>query len=49
MKVVDPAGNSTTSTVDRRWGLVTATIDANNQRTDLAYDALGRLLPLRQL
>ncbi|MFF1449373.1 polymorphic toxin-type HINT domain-containing protein [Streptomyces sp. NPDC058274] len=44
MKVVDPAGNSTTSTVDRRWGLVTATVDANNQRTDLEYDALGRLL-----
>lgn len=44
MKVTDPAGNSTTSTVDPRWGLVTATVDANKQRTDLDYDALGRLL-----
>ncbi|MGW3135837.1 RHS repeat-associated core domain-containing protein [Streptomyces sp. NPDC001139] len=44
MKVTDPAGNSTTSTVDPRWGLVTATVDANKQRTDLQYDALGRLL-----
>ncbi|MFF3659118.1 polymorphic toxin-type HINT domain-containing protein [Streptomyces olivochromogenes] len=44
MKVTDPAGNSTTSTVDPRWGLVTATADANKQRTDLEYDALGRLL-----
>ncbi|MFF4258540.1 RHS repeat-associated core domain-containing protein [Streptomyces sp. NPDC001663] len=44
MKVTDPAGNSTTSTVDPRWGLVTATVDANKQRTDLEYDALGRLL-----
>ncbi|MGW1757086.1 RHS repeat-associated core domain-containing protein [Streptomyces mirabilis] len=44
MKVEDPAGNTTTSTVDRRWGLVTATVDANKQRTDLEYDALGRLL-----
>lgn len=44
MKVEDPLGNTTTSTVDRRWGLVTATVDANKQRTDLEYDALGRLL-----
>ncbi|MDX3246464.1 polymorphic toxin-type HINT domain-containing protein [Streptomyces sp. ME18-1-4] len=44
MKVTDPAGNSTTSTVDPRWGLVTATVDANKQRTDLEYDGLGRLL-----
>ncbi|WP_280876848.1 RHS repeat-associated core domain-containing protein [Streptomyces pseudovenezuelae] len=44
MKVEDPAGNTTTSTVDPRWGLVTATVDANKQRTDLEYDALGRLL-----
>ncbi|SNX59473.1 RHS repeat-associated protein [Streptomyces sp. TLI_55] len=44
MKVTDPAGNSTTSTVDPGWGLVTATVDANKQRTDLQYDALGRLL-----
>jgi RHS repeat-associated protein len=44
MKVEDPLGNTTNSTVDRRWGLVTATVDANKQRTDLEYDALGRLL-----
>ncbi|WP_405817976.1 ligand-binding protein [Streptomyces sp. NBC_01390] len=44
MKVEDPLGNTTTSAVDRRWGLVTATVDANKQRTDLEYDALGRLL-----
>ncbi|MFF5358472.1 RHS repeat-associated core domain-containing protein [Streptomyces scabiei] len=44
MKVEDPLGNTTTSTVDRRWGLVTATVDPNKQRTDLEYDALGRLL-----
>ncbi|WP_246101840.1 RHS repeat-associated core domain-containing protein [Streptomyces cyaneus] len=44
MKVEDPLGNTTTSTVDRRWGLVTSTVDANKQRTDLEYDALGRLL-----
>ncbi|MDX3524821.1 polymorphic toxin-type HINT domain-containing protein, partial [Streptomyces scabiei] len=44
MKVEDPLGNTTTSSVDRRWGLVTATVDPNKQRTDLEYDALGRLL-----
>ncbi|WP_217182457.1 hypothetical protein [Streptomyces sp. AC495_CC817] len=38
-------GNTATSTVDRRWGLVTATIDPDKQRTDLEYDASGgRLL-----
>ncbi|SDT78946.1 intein C-terminal splicing region/RHS repeat-associated core domain-containing protein [Actinoplanes derwentensis] len=44
MKVTDPAGFVTTSTVDPAWGLVTATVDANLQRTDQQYDALGRLI-----
>lgn len=44
MKVTDPAGFSVTSTVDPAWGLVTATVDANAQRTDQVYDALGRLV-----
>ncbi|MET9879268.1 ricin-type beta-trefoil lectin domain protein [Actinacidiphila glaucinigra] len=49
MKVTTPppatggTGQSTTSVVDPAWGLVTSTLDANTQRTDLAYDALGRL------
>ncbi|GKQ37326.1 ricin-type beta-trefoil lectin domain protein [Streptomyces sp. A012304] len=49
MKVTTPpaaaggTGHSTTSVVDPAWGLVTSTVDANSQRTDLAYDALGRL------
>ncbi|WP_157856480.1 MULTISPECIES: ricin-type beta-trefoil lectin domain protein [Streptomyces] len=50
MKVTTPpavtggTGQTTSSSVDPAWGLVTATTDANNQRTDLAYDALGRLV-----
>ncbi len=43
MKVTDPLGLSTTTTVDPAWGLVTQTKDANGQRTLLKYDALGRL------
>jgi RHS repeat-associated protein len=49
MKVTTPpaaaggTGHSTTSVVDPAWGMVTSTVDANSQRTDLAYDALGRL------
>ncbi|WP_105970915.1 ricin-type beta-trefoil lectin domain protein [Streptomyces geranii] len=49
MKVTTPpaatggTGQSTASVVDPAFGLVTSTIDANSQRTDLSYDALGRL------
>ncbi|GGK40622.1 type IV secretion protein Rhs [Pilimelia terevasa] len=43
MKVTNPAGHTLVSTVDPAWGEVTATVDANNQRTSLRRDPLGRL------
>ncbi|MEU8609547.1 RHS repeat-associated core domain-containing protein [Actinoplanes sp. NPDC048791] len=44
MSVINPLGQDTTSTVDPAFGLVTQTEDANDQRTALRYDALGRLV-----
>ncbi|MET0494038.1 MAG: RHS repeat-associated core domain-containing protein [Actinoplanes sp.] len=44
MSVINPLGQSTVSTVDPGWGLVTQTKDPNDQRTALRYDALGRLV-----
>ncbi|GLX99506.1 polymorphic toxin-type HINT domain-containing protein [Herbidospora sp. NBRC 101105] len=40
--VTNPAGHVTTTDLNPAWGTVTATVDANNKRTDVAYDALGR-------
>jgi RHS repeat-associated protein len=39
----DAAGFITTTTLDPAWGQPVATVDANAHRTDLTYDALGRL------
>jgi RHS repeat-associated protein len=36
-------GWTTTSDMDPGWGLATSTSDVNGNRTDLAYDGLGRL------
>jgi RHS repeat-associated protein len=41
--VTDPAGFTTTTTLDPAWSLATATVDANARETDLAYDPLGRV------
>lgn len=43
MKVINPLKHTVTSRVDPAWGLVTATTEANDQTTNLQYDALGRL------
>lgn len=40
----NPAGHLTTTTLNPAWGLPTVEIDANNKRTEVAYDALGRLI-----
>ncbi|MFD0558301.1 RHS repeat-associated protein [Stackebrandtia endophytica] len=42
--VTNPLGHTVTSYLEPAWGTVTATIDANNRRTDLTFDALGRSL-----
>ncbi|MGI5171133.1 polymorphic toxin-type HINT domain-containing protein [Spirillospora sp. CA-253888] len=42
MSVTNPLGHKVTSTVQPAWGLVTGSVDANNKKTTLAYDALGR-------
>ena len=34
----------TTTTVNPAWGSTTSVVDANNKRTDEAYDSLGRLV-----
>ncbi|WP_169501794.1 RHS repeat domain-containing protein [Kribbella catacumbae] len=41
--VTNPLGHSTTTTLDPAWGQPTAVLDANQRRTDLTYDALGRV------
>ncbi|WP_329108700.1 polymorphic toxin-type HINT domain-containing protein [Micromonospora sp. NBC_01699] len=41
--VTNPLLHVTTTTLQPAWGLPTSTTDANNKRTDLAYDGLGRL------
>ncbi len=41
--VTDNIGDTTTTAYDPDWNEPVSTIDANNRRTDLTYDALGRL------
>ena len=41
--VTNALGHASVSTVDPAWGLSTAMVDPNLKRTDLDYDALGRL------
>lgn len=41
--VTNPLGHATTTTLAPAWGLPLSTVDANGRRTDLTYDALGRL------
>lgn len=40
----DGKGFAKTQTLDPAWGLPTSSVDANNRRTDTAYDAVGRLI-----
>jgi RHS repeat-associated protein len=39
----NPLGHTTTADLEAAWGAPVATTDANDRRTDLAYDGLGRL------
>ncbi|MFJ6675941.1 RHS repeat-associated core domain-containing protein [Actinosynnema sp. NPDC091369] len=39
----NPLGHVNHEYVEPAWGLSVASVDANNRRADLAYDALGRL------
>ncbi len=39
----NPLGHTITATIEPAWGTRIATVDANDKRTDLSYDALGRL------
>src|SRR5262249_29212159 len=41
--VTDPAGFTTTTTLDPALGLATSTQDVNGRVTEMAYDPLGRL------
>lgn len=41
--VTDNIGDSTITTYDPNWYTPASTVDVNNRRTDLTYDALGRL------
>ncbi|MFC7245216.1 RHS repeat-associated core domain-containing protein [Catellatospora aurea] len=43
VKVTNAADHVTTTTMDPAFNQVTATVDPNLRRTDLGYDALGRL------
>ncbi|MFD9939829.1 polymorphic toxin-type HINT domain-containing protein [Nonomuraea sp. NPDC059023] len=43
VRTVNPRGHTATSELDPGWGRPTAEIDANERRTDLVYDGLGRL------
>ncbi|WP_407566767.1 RHS repeat-associated core domain-containing protein [Polymorphospora sp. A560] len=42
--VTNPLGHAGTTQYDPAWGAVTAEVDANGRRTELAWDPLGRLL-----
>ncbi len=42
-KTTNPKNFSNTTAVDPAWGLAVTETDENDKRTDLAYDALGRL------
>jgi RHS repeat-associated protein len=46
--LTDPAGNVTTTVLDRQLGKPTQTLDVNGRHTDIAYDALGRVTELWQ-
>ena len=39
----NPLGHTVTKTLNPAWGHPTATVDANDKRSDLTYDPLGRL------
>ncbi|MFC9427759.1 RHS repeat-associated core domain-containing protein [Streptomyces sp. NPDC056987] len=39
----NPLGHTLTTEIDTRRGVPTAEVDANGKRTELAYDALGRM------
>jgi RHS repeat-associated protein len=41
--VTNPLGHTVTKTMEPAWGRETAIVDANNRRTDLTYDPLGRI------
>ncbi|MER5703809.1 RHS repeat protein [Micromonospora sp. NPDC002296] len=41
--VTNPLLHVATTTVNPAWGSSSSVVDANNKRTDLAYDGLGRL------
>jgi RHS repeat-associated protein len=41
--VKDPKGYATSTDLNPAWGQATGVTDENNKRTDLGYDALGRL------
>ncbi|HTM84194.1 MAG TPA: RHS repeat-associated core domain-containing protein, partial [Mycobacterium sp.] len=41
-KVTNPLGHVISTVLEPAWGTATATIDANNKRTDFSFDPLGR-------
>ncbi|WP_182875007.1 RHS repeat-associated core domain-containing protein [Microbispora sp. H10670] len=41
--VTNPLGWTTVSDLEPAWGVTTGTTDANGRRTDVGYDALGRV------
>ncbi|WP_308405116.1 RHS repeat-associated core domain-containing protein [Streptomyces sp. B93] len=43
MVVTNPLGHTLTTEIDAKRGVETAEIDTNGNRTDIAYDALGRV------
>ncbi|GLW33648.1 RHS repeat domain-containing protein [Actinoplanes regularis] len=44
----NPLLHVTTTTMEPAWGKPTSTVDPNGKRTDIAYDALGRLASVWQ-
>ncbi|WP_157641326.1 RHS repeat domain-containing protein [Longispora albida] len=42
--VTNPLGHASTTEYEPAWGATVTTVDANSRRTDMAYDALGRLV-----
>ncbi|ACU38695.1 RHS repeat-associated core domain-containing protein [Actinosynnema mirum] len=44
IKSTNPLGHTATEHVEAAWGASVASVDANNRRSDLSYDALGRLV-----
>ncbi|WP_431728055.1 polymorphic toxin-type HINT domain-containing protein [Verrucosispora sp. TAA-831] len=43
VKITNAMQHATTTTVSPAWGSVTSSVDANDKRTDLAFDGLGRI------